>query len=61
MKVAVLGEIEAGEEAVLDIEVEGGADNLQLKRAALLRTARRLFEGNVLIPREVWDGRSGKA
>jgi len=26
-----------------------------------LRTARRLFEGNVLIPRAVWDGNPGLA
>jgi hypothetical protein len=28
-----------------------------VERAALLRTARALFEGHVLVPRTIWDGR----
>ncbi len=31
----------------------------QIERAALLRTTRRLMEGNALIPADVWDGQSG--
>ena len=46
-------------EFTVELEAEGDAVSLTVSRAALLRTARRLFEGNVLIPRQVWDGRSG--
>ena len=46
-------------EFTVELEAEGDAHSLTVRRAALLRTARRLFEGNVLIPREVWDGESG--
>jgi 4-oxalomesaconate tautomerase len=31
----------------------------QIQRAALLRTTRRLMEGSVLIPADIWDGRTG--
>lgn len=31
----------------------------QIRRAALLRTTRRLMEGSVLIPADIWDGRTG--
>lgn len=44
-------------EFTVELEVEGPPEALELKRAALLRTTRRLFEGNVLIPAGVWDGR----
>ena len=37
---------------LLTRRVDGG---VQVERAALLRTARSLFEGNVLIPRSVWN------
>jgi hypothetical protein len=30
-----------------------------VRRAALLRTARLLMRGEVLVPRSVWDGRPG--
>ena len=33
---------------------------LTVRRAALLRTARRLFEGRVLVPGTVWDGQTGR-
>ena len=46
-------------EFTVELEAEGDANALTVRRAALLRTARRLFEGNVLIPGEVWDGKSG--
>jgi 2-methylaconitate cis-trans-isomerase PrpF len=39
----------------LDAEFAGGKE--ALRRAALVRTARRIFEGNVLVPRHVWAGR----
>jgi 4-oxalomesaconate tautomerase len=44
-------------EFTVELAVEGPPDALVLKRAALLRTTRRLFEGNVLIPASIWDGR----
>jgi 2-methylaconitate cis-trans-isomerase PrpF len=30
--------------------VSGPADQREVKRASLVRTARRIFEGNVLVP-----------
>lgn len=43
----------------VEIEVSGSEDDPHIERAALLRTARRLFEGKVLIPSGVWDGKAG--
>ena len=48
-------------EFTVELETDGGADSLTLRRAALLRTARLLFEGNVMIPGDIWDGRTGRA
>jgi 4-oxalomesaconate tautomerase len=39
----------------MDVTVEGGA--VSVRRAALLRTARRLMRGEVYVPRRVWAGR----
>lgn len=39
----------------LELDEEGGQS---VKRAALLRTARPIMQGEVLIPANVWDGRS---
>ena len=44
-------------EFTVQLETRRGAGGLEIKRAALLRTARRLFDGNALIPGAVWDGR----
>lgn len=44
----------------VEIEVGGTHDDPKIERAALLRTARRLFEGKVLIPGDVWDGKTSK-
>lgn len=44
-------------EFTVQLETLRGAGGTKVKRAALLRTARRLFDGNALIPRSVWDGR----
>ena len=44
-------------EFTVQLETARGAGGLEIRRAALLRTARRLFDGNVLVPRAVWDGR----
>jgi len=45
-------------EFTVQLETRRGAGGLEISRAALLRTARRLFDGNALIPRAVWDGGS---
>ena len=45
----------------VEMEVEDGDGLPKIKRAALLRTARRLFEGNALIPSDVWARRSPAA
>ncbi len=44
----------------VEMEIDSSGDTPQVKRAALLRTARRLFEGQVLIPHSVWSGTDGK-
>lgn len=44
------------------VQLETGTDAggaLTLKGAGLLRTTRRLFEGNALVPASVWKGESG--
>jgi 4-oxalomesaconate tautomerase len=38
----------------VDMEVETGRDGLKVKRSALLRTARKLMEGQVFVPAGVW-------
>jgi 4-oxalomesaconate tautomerase len=44
-------------EMSVEMEFDGPADKPVIKRAALLRTARRLMEGNILVPQAVWDGK----
>ena len=44
----------------VEMELEGSAASPVIQRAALLRTARRLFEGSVLIPESVWDGHQSR-
>jgi 4-oxalomesaconate tautomerase len=44
----------------VELELAAAADSPKVERAALLRTARRLFEGNVLVPSRVWRGREAK-
>jgi len=39
----------------VDLDVELDADKPAIRRAALIRTARRLFEGHVLVPDAVWN------
>ncbi len=43
-------------EFTVDLDVVQGADGPEVRRAALLRTARKLFAGDVFIPATVWDG-----
>jgi 4-oxalomesaconate tautomerase len=40
----------------VDMEVETGADGVKVKRSALLRTARKLMEGQVFVPASLWSG-----
>ncbi|MDX9861018.1 MAG: 4-oxalomesaconate tautomerase [Rhodospirillales bacterium] len=40
----------------VELEVGGTADAPRVERAALLRTARPLFEGSILVPARVWVG-----
>ncbi len=40
----------------IDLDVDLAGDAPLIRRAALIRTARRLFEGKVLIPSAVWPG-----
>ena len=43
-------------EFTVDLEIVDGPDGPEVKRAALLRTARRLFAGHVYIPASLWPG-----
>jgi 2-methylaconitate cis-trans-isomerase PrpF len=45
-------------EFTAELSIRMGADGPVVERAALLRTARRLFSGSLFVPRSVWDGRS---
>jgi len=45
----------------VDLLLGGTAAAPKVERAALLRTARRLFEGNICVPSAVWDGRRNLA
>ena len=38
----------------MDVSLAGG--QVEVRRAALLRTARRLMRGEVYVPAQVWDG-----
>jgi 4-oxalomesaconate tautomerase len=38
------------------LEVADGADGTTVRRAALLRTARLLMRGEVMVPSSVWEG-----
>ncbi len=41
----------------VELHLSGDPDQPSIERAAILRTARRLFEGHLLVPRHVWAGR----
>jgi 4-oxalomesaconate tautomerase len=41
----------------IDLDAEFTDGRLELRRAALIRTARRVFEGHVLVPRTIWAGK----
>lgn len=40
----------------IDLDVELGGQQPVIRRAALIRTARRLFDGHVYVPEQVWSG-----
>jgi 4-oxalomesaconate tautomerase len=46
-------------EFTVELETREEAGQIEIVAAALLRTARRLFEGFALVPHAVWDGRQG--
>ncbi|HUP93880.1 MAG TPA: PrpF domain-containing protein, partial [Burkholderiales bacterium] len=41
----------------IDLDVDFTAGKQEMRRAALIRTARRIFEGHVLVPEAVWSGK----
>lgn len=41
----------------VDVSVEAGASGFEVRRASLLRTARKLMKGEVFIPVSVWSGK----
>ncbi|MBI2296971.1 MAG: 4-oxalomesaconate tautomerase, partial [Betaproteobacteria bacterium] len=45
----------------IDLDVDLAGDEQTIRRAALVRTARRLFEGHVCIPENVWPGAGAHA
>jgi 2-methylaconitate cis-trans-isomerase PrpF len=46
---------------VIDLDVDFTGGRQELRRAALVRTARRIFEGNVLVPAGIWAGHRAAA
>jgi 2-methylaconitate cis-trans-isomerase PrpF len=41
---------------VIDLDVDFTGGRQELRRAALVRTARRIFEGHVCVPEKIWAG-----
>jgi 4-oxalomesaconate tautomerase len=44
----------------LEIEVDETSGGLRVVRSSLIRTARALFRGDVLVPASIWDGNASK-
>jgi len=44
----------------IDLDADLTADKQMLRRAALIRTARRLFDGHVYVPSRVWAGTAAR-
>lgn len=44
-----------------EFEFHGTAEKPDIRRAAFIRTARRLFEGHILVPKSVWAGKPSMA
>jgi 2-methylaconitate cis-trans-isomerase PrpF len=40
----------------IDLDADFANGKEELRRAALIRTARRIFEGRVFVPKHVWAG-----
>ena len=45
----------------IDLDADFANGRQELRRAALIRTARRVFEGSVLVPERVWAGQEERA
>ena len=45
----------------VELEVSGDDGDPRVERAALLRTARKLMEGEVFVPSEIWAGKTAPA
>jgi 2-methylaconitate cis-trans-isomerase PrpF len=43
----------------IDLDADFTNGRQELRRAALVRTARRIFEGSVCVPEAVWNGNRG--
>lgn len=43
---------------LIDLDADFGNGRQNLRRAALIRTARRIFEGSVMVPSQVWAGKA---
>ena len=41
----------------IDLDVDFAGGKQEMRRAALIRTARRIFEGHVLVPDTIWSGK----
>jgi 2-methylaconitate cis-trans-isomerase PrpF len=42
---------------IIDLDADFTNGRADIRRAALIRTARRVFEGHVLVPEHVWAGK----
>jgi 2-methylaconitate cis-trans-isomerase PrpF len=46
---------------LIDLDVDFTNGKEELRRAALVRTARRIFEGLVNVPSKIWAGKAATA
>jgi 2-methylaconitate cis-trans-isomerase PrpF len=46
---------------LIDLDADFSNGRQELRRAALARTARRIFEGNVMVPSKIWAGKTASA
>ena len=44
----------------MTLEVAGSGEHFSVRRSGLMRTARALMDGEVLVPCAVWDGSEGR-
>jgi hypothetical protein len=45
---------------IIDLDADFTNGRQELRRAALIRTARRIFEGSVCVPESVWKGQRAR-